>query len=88
MMFAVSDIGLWSIPLAIFAGSIRVGTPYLFVSLGECITEKAGRVNLGLEGTLVMGAMSGFGMSYVTPVGRSSGIRPGCGVLAAGVSAP
>ena len=36
----------------------------LFVSLGECITEKSGRVNLGLEGTLVMGAMTGYGVSY------------------------
>ena len=37
-------------------GAIRVSTPFLFVSLGECLTEKSGRVNLGLEGTLVMGA--------------------------------
>ena len=36
------------------------------MSLGECITEKAGRVNLGLEGTLVMGAMSAYGVSYLT----------------------
>ena len=45
-------------------GALRVSTPFLFVSLGECITEKSGRVNLGLEGTLVMGAMSGYGVSY------------------------
>ncbi|HET9932597.1 MAG TPA: ABC transporter permease, partial [Polyangiaceae bacterium] len=38
----------------------------LFVSLGECITERSGRVNLGLEGTLVMGAMSGYGASYLS----------------------
>ncbi|MEA3117940.1 MAG: ral nucleoside transport system permease protein, partial [Paraburkholderia sp.] len=34
--------------LSLFAGAIRVSTPYLFVSLGECLTEKGGRVNLGL----------------------------------------
>ena len=39
----------------IFGGAILVGTPYLYVSLGECITEKSGRVNLGLEGTLFLG---------------------------------
>jgi simple sugar transport system permease protein len=38
----------------------------LFVSLGECLTEKAGRVNLGLEGTLVMGAMSAYGVSLLS----------------------
>ena len=45
-------------------GAIRISTPFLFVSLGECLTEKSGRVNLGLEGTLVMGAMAGYGVSY------------------------
>ncbi len=54
--------------IALFGGAIRVGTPFLFVSLGECITERAGRVNLGLEGTLVMGAMTAYTVSYY--VGR------------------
>ncbi|WP_433937670.1 ABC transporter permease [Sorangium cellulosum] len=59
-------LGLWGIPLAVAAGAVRISTPFLFVSLGECLTEKSGRVNLGLEGTLVMGAMSGYGVSYLT----------------------
>jgi ABC-type uncharacterized transport system permease subunit len=33
--------------LAMFAGAIRVSTPFLFVSLGETLTEKSGRINLG-----------------------------------------
>nr|WP_067298964.1 ABC transporter permease [Marinobacterium profundum] len=60
------DLGLWSVPLAVFAGAIRVSTPFLFVSLGECLTERSGRINLGLEGTLVFGAMSGYAVSYLT----------------------
>jgi ABC-type uncharacterized transport system permease subunit len=63
--------------LALLGGALRVSTPFLFVSLGECLTEKSGRVNLGLEGTLVMGAMGGYGLSYVTG-------SPGLGVLGAG----
>jgi len=55
-----------SVVLAILAGAIRVGTPFLFVSLGECLTEKAGRINLGLEGVLVISAMSSFGVSYLS----------------------
>jgi ABC-type uncharacterized transport system permease subunit len=51
--------------LSLFAGAIRVSTPYLFVSLGECLTEKGGRVNLGLEGILVSGAMSGYAGAYL-----------------------
>ena len=50
--------------LAILGGAIRVGTPFLFVSLAECLTEKSGRINLGLEGVLVFSAMAGFGAAY------------------------
>jgi len=72
-------IGLWAIPLAVLGGAIRVSTPFLFVSLGECITERSGRINLGLEGTLVMGAMCAYGTSFLTG-------SPWLGVLAAGVA--
>jgi simple sugar transport system permease protein len=61
-----SGIGWWGVPLGVLGGAVRIGTPFLFVSLGECITEKSGRVNLGLEGTLVMGAMSAYAISYHT----------------------
>ena len=72
-----SELGWWGVPLAVLAGAIRVSTPYLFVSLGECITEKSGRINLGLEGTLVMGAMSAYAVAYLSG-------SPWLGVAAAG----
>lgn len=50
----------------IVGGALRVGVPYLFVSLGECLTEKSGRINLGLEGVLVLSAMAAFGASYLS----------------------
>ncbi|KQP12502.1 ABC transporter permease [Pseudorhodoferax sp. Leaf267] len=49
---------------AIVGGALRVGVPFLFVSLGECLTEKSGRINLGLEGVLVLSAMAAFGGAY------------------------
>ena len=61
-----SDLGLWSILIAVIGGAIRVSTPFLFVSLGELLTERSGRINLGLEGTLVFGAMSGYAVAYLT----------------------
>lgn len=61
-----SDLGYWIIPLAIIGGAIRVSTPFLFVSLGEALTERSGRINLGLEGTLVFGAMAGYALAYLT----------------------
>lgn len=72
----MEDLGLWVIPLAILGGAIRVSTPFLFVSLGEVLTERSGRINLGLEGTLVFGAMSGYAIAYLTG-------SPWLGVLAA-----
>lgn len=52
--------------VAVLGGAIRVGTPFLMVSLAECITEKSGRINLGLEGVLVFSAMAGFGGAYLS----------------------
>jgi simple sugar transport system permease protein len=57
-----SSLGI--VLLAMVAGAIRVSTPFLFVSLGECLTEKSGRINLGLEGTLVFGAMTAYAISF------------------------
>ncbi|CAN5341919.1 ABC transporter permease [soil metagenome] len=51
---------------AILGGALRVGVPFLFVSLGECLTEKSGRINLGLEGVLVLSAVAAFGGSYLS----------------------
>ena len=72
----MTDIGIWGVPLAILGGAIRVSTPFLFVSIGECLTERSGRINLGLEGTLVFGAMSGYAIAFQTG-------SPWAGVLAA-----
>ena len=58
------DIGYWGVPLAMLGGAIRVSTPFLFVSLGECLTERSGRINLGLEGTLVFGAMTAYAVAF------------------------
>lgn len=61
-----SDLGYWSVPLAMIGGAIRVSTPFIFVSLGETITERSGRVNIGLEGILVFGAMSAYGVAVLS----------------------
>jgi ABC-type uncharacterized transport system permease subunit len=52
--------------IAMLGGAIRVSTPYLFVALGETLTEKSGRINLGLEGNLVLGAMVAYAISFHT----------------------
>ncbi len=68
-----------TVGIAMLAGSLRVSTPFLFVSVGECLTEKSGRINLGNEGVLVLGAMVAYATSYQTG-------NPWLGVLAAAVA--
>lgn len=76
---ATDALGWWGVPLAILAGTLRGSAPFLFVSLGECLTEKSGKINLGLEGTLLMGAMSAYAVSYLTG-------SPWLGVITAGLA--
>ena len=50
----------------ILAAAVRSGTPLLFATLGEIITERSGVLNLGLEGLMLIGAITGFATSYAT----------------------
>jgi simple sugar transport system permease protein len=52
--------------LSILTAAVRSGTPILYATLGEILTEKAGVMNLGLEGIMLMGALSGFAASLST----------------------
>lgn len=44
--------------------AILAGVPLLFGTLGEILTEKAGNINLGVEGMMYMGAVFGFMGAY------------------------
>jgi len=50
--------------VSILAAGIRLATPILLAVIGEIITEKGGVLNLGLEGIMLMGAMTGFMVSW------------------------
>ena len=83
---ATESLGWWGVPLGILAGTLRGSAPFLFVSLGECITEKSGKINLGLEGTLLVGAMAAYGVSYLSQGALGDFWAPWLGVLAAGLA--
>jgi general nucleoside transport system permease protein len=48
------------------AASLRIATPILFAALGETVAESAGILNIGIEGTMVIGAVTGFLVSFHT----------------------
>ncbi|MFW6063572.1 MAG: ABC transporter permease [Chloroflexota bacterium] len=48
------------------AASMRLAAPILFAALGELFTERAGILNLGLEGNMLVGALVGFVAAYAS----------------------
>lgn len=52
--------------VAVAAGMIRSGTPVLLATVGECLTERAGILNLGMEGIMLSGALVAVVVSYIT----------------------
>ncbi len=58
------DLVTFSFVVGIFASAVRWATPILYAALGEVFTERAGILNLGVEGTMLMGALAGFVGAY------------------------
>jgi len=50
----------------LIAATLRVATPLIFGTLGEVFSERAGILNLGIEGTMLIGAFVGFATAYST----------------------
>ena len=68
--------------VSLLAGTIRMATPILIPALGQLYTQRAGVLNLGVEGTMLMGAISGFLFACLTNnlwVGLLGGIL--CGAI-------
>ncbi|MBI1880829.1 MAG: ABC transporter permease [Chloroflexi bacterium] len=53
-------------PIIILHAGLATGTVLLFAGIGEIFAERAGVLNLGLEGMMLMGAMAGFSTSLAT----------------------
>jgi ABC-type uncharacterized transport system permease subunit len=69
----------WVLVRGVISGTIMYGAPLLYATLGEVVGQRAGMVNLGLEGILLIGASVGFAVSVVTE-------NPWVGVAAAGIA--
>lgn len=52
--------------ISVLAAAIAAGTAMLFACLGEILCERAGVLNLGVEGMMLMGALGGFAVTYWT----------------------
>lgn len=52
--------------VGLIAATLRVATPLIFGTLGELFCERAGILNLGIEGTMFFGAFTGFSVAKIT----------------------
>lgn len=70
-----------SLIVQLLATGVLYGTPLLIAGLGELVSERGGILNLGLEGTMLMGAVAGFYASQ--QIGGSSFVAVVCALLVA-----
>ena len=64
--------------IPLLAAAIQSGTPILYATLGEILTEKSGVLNLGVEGMMIAGALAAFVTAQLTG-------QPALAFLVAGV---
>ena len=57
------DTVLW---INTLASVVRGATPLIFAGIGETITERAGVINLSLDGTILLSAMTAFAVAFTT----------------------
>jgi ABC-type uncharacterized transport system permease subunit len=68
-----------ALPLDVMTGAVRGGTCILYAALGESVAETAGVVNLGTEGSMLVGALAGYAVTANTG-------SPWVGALAGGLA--
>lgn len=76
----MSQIFTASFFVSLLASMVRLATPIFIPALGQLYTQRAGILNLGVEGTMLIGAVSGFSVACVTQnmwLGLLAGILAG-----------
>lgn len=56
----------WALLLRLLASILAESSPLVFAVVGETLSEKAGVINLSLDGSILLSAMAGFAVAYTT----------------------
>jgi ABC-type uncharacterized transport system permease subunit len=84
----VGDILTPAFVISVLAAAVAAGTAILYACLGELITERAGVLNLGIEGIMLMGALAGSaGCIWSGSVWVGAGLALLAGGLMSGIHA-
>jgi len=70
----MADILMQVFQVGFFAALIRIATPLIVATIGELYAERSGVLNLGIEGTMLLGAMAGS-PPPISPAACGSGLR-------------
>jgi simple sugar transport system permease protein len=73
-----------SLVLEVSTGAVRGGTSILLAALGETVSERAGVINLGIEGSMLCGALTGFAVAAET---GNTWVGVGAAMIAGGLLA-
>ena len=76
-----------SLLVVVLASGVAYGTPLLYAALGELLTERAGVLNLGVEGMMLIGAVMGFWAVQRVHAGTGLSLAAAIGVAALAGSA-
>lgn len=69
--------------VGLIGATLRVATPLIYATIGEVYTERAGILNLGIEGIMFLGAFVGFAVAFKANEAGFSGSYLGLGLLGA-----
>src|SRR5260370_39207405 len=75
-----------SLIVSVLAQAVTYGTPLLYAALGELLAERSGVLSLGVEGMMLVGAVSGFWAVQTVP-GPDAFVLLAAVVIAAGAAA-
>ncbi len=75
----------WDLAVALLAATVLAGTPLLYATLGEILTERSGVLNLGVEGLMILGAFFAFIVELRTGNPWLATLAGGCGAALAGL---
>lgn len=70
-------------PVTLLVGLVAAATPLLYAAIGELVVEKSGVLNLGVEGMMIIGAVSGFAIAVLSgspALGFVAGALAGAGL--------
>ena len=61
-----------SLLVDVLSGGVRGGTSIMYAALGETVSERAGVINLGTEGSMLIGALSAYAVGDIETAIRAT----------------